>query len=206
MFDRQGRVRNFDLIKFLSDCEVPDSLQPWAVGNDGYIGKDADVAAITAERGPDYWQVLPPCDDSIGGRGWIVVLRIHLAPRTALVLPTHPPPGLRLEQLGPSRETMLQFTDGRQALPSLPGRWLEERLGWHDMFLVGITEADVETLLLELLDPAKALFYGVDEWSLGDIMYPSLAARTPKNKHPKWTGVTVFRAYAPNGPPEPEGP
>ena len=28
LFDRQGRVKNFDLVKYLSDCEVQDSLQP----------------------------------------------------------------------------------------------------------------------------------------------------------------------------------
>ena len=76
LYDRQGRVRTFNLAKYLSDCEVLDSLQPWAVGEDGYIGKDADVAAILAlavhndgtEQKSDYWVVLPHCFCRIGGR------------------------------------------------------------------------------------------------------------------------------------------
>ena len=75
LYDRQGRVKNFDLAKYLSDCEVQDSLQPWAIGEDGYIGKDADVAALlvltartsSAEQKSDYWKVLPHCSRGIGG-------------------------------------------------------------------------------------------------------------------------------------------
>ena len=75
LYDRQGRVRTFDLAKYLSDCEVRDSLQPWAVGEDGYIGKDADVAAVLAlavdesdaGQKSDYWKILPHCSSRIGG-------------------------------------------------------------------------------------------------------------------------------------------
>ena len=122
----KGRVKNFDLVKYLSDCEVPDSLQPWAVGSDGYIGKDADVGALAAGQGADYWHILPPRDGSIGGRDWIDVLRVHVSPRTELFLPDRacPPPGLRLEQLGPSRVTMLQFADDRRISPAgVPFSW-----------------------------------------------------------------------------------
>ena len=135
LYDRQGRVKNFDLVKYLSDCEVQDSLQPWAIGDDGYIGKDADVAALSvlanrassssAGRESDYWEVLSHCSDSIGGRGWIAVLRVHLRPRTSLFRPDRQdlPQGIPFEEIGIHRETMLQFTDDRQVRP---GTWIGE--------------------------------------------------------------------------------
>merc|ERR1712113_1052947 len=123
LFDRQGRVRTFDLAKYLSDCEVRDSLQPWAVGEDGYIGKDADVAALLAvvegerEAGhkSDYWKVLPGRSSCIGGRRSgpdFLVLRVHVQPRTALFRPDLlplPESGLEFER---ERICDLQFSDG----------------------------------------------------------------------------------------------
>ena len=70
--DRTGIVKNFDLAQFLSDCEEPDSLQAWAIGDDGYIGpKESDVAGAcrskkTKEKKCD-WQLLTPYDCSVGG-------------------------------------------------------------------------------------------------------------------------------------------
>ena len=126
-------MRHFDLAKFLSDCEVPDSLQAWGVGEDGYVGKDADVAAMVERRKvksdvelaagslqveqTDYWEVLSPYAGSIGGRDGDVtfLVRHHVVPRETLFSPTSEdlPASILPEQLGNGRETMLQFVGSK---------------------------------------------------------------------------------------------
>ena len=55
LVDRCGKVRSFNLKQYLSDCELPDSVQTWGVGDDAYISaRDADTAAMLSEE-PGHW-------------------------------------------------------------------------------------------------------------------------------------------------------
>ena len=50
---RQGKI--IQPQQYLSDCELPDSIQPWGIGDDAYISpKDADTAALVSDA-PGHW-------------------------------------------------------------------------------------------------------------------------------------------------------
>ena len=88
LVDRCGKVRSFNLRQYLSDCELPDSVQTREIGDDAYISaKDADVAAALGV-GPtltskdrslmkaDLWEVHE--DSTFGGRSGTEYRRVHV--------------------------------------------------------------------------------------------------------------------------------
>ena len=80
------------------------------------------------------------------------------------------PQGIQLSDLEDSRVTILQYVDGPQQEPDLPGRWLSYRSGSQDVDLRLLEKIDGTRMPSQkwrsAYDSRKPGLVGTDEWKI----------------------------------------